>query len=190
VVGNRVTQRDRGQRGPTRETTRDGSRHVAALRGVLQGANPLAIGVTAAGFVAAVLLVVTEFSVVASVDVASGSCQVIQDTNPELADRCELSGFERNGGSFLLLAALCAAMAWGAGLGGSRPAAVILTLIGVAVLGWALLVDLPETNETGALGRNFEGATAAAGPGLTLEIVAGALALAAGAVRLLAPARE
>jgi hypothetical protein len=190
VVGNRVTERDRGQRGPVRETTRDGSRHLGALRGALQGASPLAIGVTAAGVVAAVLLVVTEFSVVASVDVASGSCQVIQDTNPELADRCELSGFERNGGSFLLLAALAAAMAWGAGIGGSRPAAVALVVLGVAVLAWALLVDLPETNETGALGRNFEGATAAAGPGFTIELVAGVLALAAGAVRLLAPARE
>jgi hypothetical protein len=163
---------------------------LAALSGVFQGASPLAIGVTAAGLVAAVLLVVTEFSVVASVDVASGSCEVIQDTNAELADRCELSGFERNGGSFLLVAALTAAMAWGAGMGGSRPAAFALVAVGVAVLAWALLVDLPETNETGALGRNFEGATAAAGPGLTIELVAGALALAAGAVRLLAPARE
>jgi hypothetical protein len=163
---------------------------LAALRGVFEGASPLAIGVTAAGLVAAVLLVVTEFSVVASVDVASGSCQVIQDTNPELADRCELSGFERNGGSFLLVAVLVAVMAWGAGMGGSRPAAVALVAVGVGVLAWALLVDLPETNETGALGRNFEGATAAAGPGLTLELVAGALALAAGAIRLLVPARE
>jgi hypothetical protein len=185
-----VTERDRGGRGSTRETTRDGSRRLAALRAVFQGASPLAIGVTAAGFVAAVLLVVTEFSVVASVDVASGSCEVIQDTNAELADRCELSGFERNGGSFLLVAALTAAMAWGAGVGGSRPAAVALVAVGVAVLAWALLVDLPETNETGALGRNFEGATAAAGPGLTIELVAGALALVAGAVRLFAPARE
>jgi hypothetical protein len=176
VADNRVTERDREQTMPAREATRDGSRHLRALRGAFQGASPLAIGVTAAGLVAAVLLVVTEFSVVASVDVASGSCQVIQDTNPELADRCELSGFERNGGSFILLAVLAGAMAWGAGIGGSRPAAV--------------LVDLPETNETGVLGRNFEGATAAAGPGLTIEIVAGALALAAGAVRLLAPARE
>src|ERR687892_1866187 len=142
------------------------------------------------GPVLALLLVVTEFSVVASVDVASGSCEVIQDTNPELADRCELSGFERNGGSFLLLAALAGVMAWGAGIGGSQPAAVALAAVGVAVLGWALLVDLPETNETGVLGQNFEGATAAAGPGLTIEIVAGVLALAAGAVRLLAPARE
>jgi hypothetical protein len=140
--------------------------------------------------VAAVLLVVTEFSTIASVDVASGSCEVIQDTNPELADRCELSGFERNGGSFLLLAALAAAMAVGAGLGRSRPAAVALVALGAAVLAWALLVDLPETNETGALGANFEGATAAAGPGLTIELVAGGLALLAGAVRLVAPGRE
>jgi hypothetical protein len=185
-----VTERDRGGRGSARETTRDGSRHLAAFSGVIRGASPLAIGVAAVGVVSAVLLVVTEFSVVASVDVASGSCQVIQDTNPELADRCELSGFERNGGSFLLLAVLVAAMAWGAGPGGSRPAAVALVAVGVGLLAWALLVDLPVTDDTGVLGRNFEGATAAAGPGLTIEIVAGALAVLAGAVRLLAPARE
>jgi hypothetical protein len=160
------------------------------FRALFEGASPLAIGVSAAGLVAAVLLVVTEFSVVASVDVASGSCEVIQDTNPDLADRCELTGFERNGGSFLLVAALTGVMAWGAGMGGSRPAAVALVVVGVGVLAWSLLVDLPETDETGLLGRNFEGATAAAGPGLTIEIVAGALALAAGAVRLLVSARE
>src|ERR671915_800693 len=162
---------------------------MGALREVFQGASPLAIGVTAAGLLAAVLLVVTEFSTIASVDVASGSCEVIQDTNPELADRCELSGFERNGGAFILLAVLAGAMAWGAGIGGSRPAAVTLAVVGVAVLAWALLVDLPETNETGLLGQNFEGATAAAGPGLTLEIVAGGLAPGARGGPFLPPPR-
>ena len=157
MVGNRVTERDRGQNGPARETTRDGSRQSAALRGAIQGASPLAIGVTAAGLAAAVLLVATEFSTVASVDVASGSCEVIQDTNPELADRCELSGFERNGGSFLLLAVLAAVMAWGAGIGGSRPAAVALVVVGVAVLAWALLVDLPETERDRRAGAQLRG---------------------------------
>jgi hypothetical protein len=185
-----VTERGRGQTEPVRETTRDGSRHLRALRAAFEGASPLAIGVTAAGLVAAVLLVVTEFSTIASVDLERTSCEVINDSNPELADRCELSGFERNGGSFILLAVLAGAMAWGAGIGGSRPAAWTLAVVGMAVLAWALLVDLPETNETGLLGRNYEGATGAAGAGLTIEIVAGALALAAGAVRLLAPARE
>jgi hypothetical protein len=143
------------------------------------------VAITVAGGVAAVLLVVTEFSTVASVDVASGSCEVTADTDPALADRCELSGFERNGGAFLLLAALTLLMAWGAGVGGSRPAALALVFVGVFALGWALLVDLPVTDETGAIGLNFEGATARAGPGLTLEIVAGGLALAAGTVAFL-----
>jgi hypothetical protein len=177
-----VTERDRRQRGPARETIRDGSRRSAPFPGALRAASPLAIGVTAAGVLAALLLVVTEFATVASVDVASGSCEVIRDTNPDLADRCKLSGFERNGGAFVLLAALAAVMAWGAGVGGSRPAAMALVAVGVFVLAWSLLVDLPVTDDTGALGRNFEGATAAAGAGLTIEIVGGALALLAGAI--------
>jgi hypothetical protein len=137
-----------------------------------------------AALVAAGLLVATEFSTVASVDVANTSCEVIQDSDPDLADRCSLSGFERNGGSFLLVAALIAVMGWGAGLGASRPAAIALVALGVCVLAWALAVDLPVTDDTGALGNNFEGARGQAGIGLTLEIAAGLAAIAAGAVRL------
>jgi hypothetical protein len=136
--------------------------------------------------VAAVLLVATEFSTVARVEVANTSCEVIQDTDPGLADRCELSGFERNGGALLLVAALTAAMAWGAGIGGSRPAGAALVAIGAAVLAWAVFVDLPVTDETGALGASFDGARAVAGTGLTLEILGGVLAAGAGALRLVA----
>jgi hypothetical protein len=57
------------------------------------------------------------------------------------------------------------------------------------VIGWALIVDLPVTDETGAIGLSFEGATAKAGPGLTMELVAGALALGAGVTALLARSR-
>jgi hypothetical protein len=149
-----------------------------------RGATPLAIGIVAAALVAAALLVATEFSTVASVDVANTSCEVIQDSDPDLADRCSLSGFERNGGSFLLVAGLIAAMGWGAGIGRSRPAAAALLALGLAVLAWSLLVDLPVTDETGALGSSFEGARGQAGVGLTLEIVAGLLAIAAGGLRL------
>lgn len=154
--------------------------------GAFRGARPLAIGIVAVGLVAAVLLVVTEFSTVASVDVANTSCEVIQDSDPDLADRCELSGFERNGGALLLVALLVGAMAWGAGVGRSRPAAIALVAIGLGVVAWALLVDLPVTDETGALGNSFEGARGQAGPGLTLEILAGVLAVAAGGLGLLA----
>jgi hypothetical protein len=157
--------------------------------GVFRGLHAVSIAVVAASLAAAVLLFATEFSTVASVDVASGACEVINDTDPALADRCELSGFERNGGSFLLVAAFVVAMGVGAALGGSRPAAVALLAIGLGVLAWALLVDLPVTSETGALGESFAGAHAQAGTGLWLEILAGLLAAGAGALRLLAPAR-
>jgi hypothetical protein len=184
-----VTESDREQRRAARETTADGSRRLAVFTGRFSGATPLAIGIVAASLAGAVLLFATEFSTVASVDVASGSCEVIHDTDPALADRCELSGFERNGGAFLLVGAFTLAMGWGAGVGGSRPAAVALVAIGAAVLLWALLVDVPVTNETGALGESFEGAKGQAGTGLWLEIVAGVLAAGAGALRLLARPR-
>jgi hypothetical protein len=137
--------------------------------------------------VAALLMAATEFLTVASVDVASGSCEVINDANPQLADRCALSGFERHGGAFLLLAVLTLAMSFAAGPGRSRPAAAALLVIGGLVLGLALLLDLPQTQETGAIGRNFEGANAQAGPGLFTELIGGALAVAAGALRILRP---
>ena len=74
-------------------------------------------------------------------------------------------------------------MALGAGPGRSRPAAFALIMLGAVVLVWALFFDLPVTDETGVIGRNFEGATASAGPGFTVEVVAGVLAVAAGAGR-------
>jgi hypothetical protein len=153
----------------------------------LRHSGGVAIGVAAAGALSALLLAITEFLTVASVDVASGSCEVINDANPELADRCMLSGFERHGGAFLLLALLVAAMAIGASAGRSRPAAVALIVIGVLVLGIALIADLPQTHQAGAIGRDFEGAKAQAGPGLFTELLAGVLALGAGAARLLRP---
>jgi hypothetical protein len=134
--------------------------------------------------VAALLLVVAEFATIASVDVASGSCEVINDANPDLADRCSLSGFERHGGALLLLAVVAAVMAWGAGVGGSRPASVALVAVGVVVLVIAIGLDLPVTDDTGAIGRNFEGAEGRRGTGLYIEIAAGVLAAAAGARRL------
>jgi hypothetical protein len=184
LAENHVPERDRERGRTARETTDDGSRQSAVSAGAFRGATPLAIGIVTAALVAAMLLVATEFSTVASVKVANTSCEVIHDSDPALADRCSLSGFERNGGSFLLVAGLIAAMGWGAGIGRSRPAAAALIALGVAVLGWAMLVDLPVTDETGALGSTFEGARGQAGIGLTLEIVAGLLAITAGALRL------
>jgi hypothetical protein len=145
----------------------------------------LALAVTGAGLLAAVLMVLADFLPIVSVDVAGGSCEVINDTSPQLADACEQSGFERHGPALVLLAPVVAAMAWGAGRGGSRPAAAALLALGVVVLAIALLIDLPVTDDTGAIGPRFEGAEADAETGFTLELVAGTLAAVAGTARLL-----
>ena len=146
--------------------------------------DPLGLAILAAGLVAGLLLVVTEFSTIASVDVASGSCEVINDSDPELADRCSLSGFERHGGAVLLLGIVALLMAWGAGVGASRPAALALIGIGAIVLAIAVVNDLPETGRTGAIGPRFAGAEGQKGLGLYLELAGGILAIGAGALRL------
>jgi hypothetical protein len=151
----------------------------------MRGADRLALGVTVAGAIAGLLMILSEFLTVASVDVASGSCEVINDANPALADRCSLSGFERHGGALILIGLLALLMALGAGVGRSRPAGVALLIAGALVLGIALIADLPVTDDTGAIGQNFEGAKAMAGVAFYLELVAGALAVLAGLTRVL-----
>ena len=121
---------------PGREATVDGSRghgvRFAALGAALRRSGRVGQAIVAMALVGGVLMIVTEPLTVASVDVASGSCAVIQDSNPELADRCTLSGFERHGGALILLGLLSIAMGLGAGAGGSRPAA--FALVGVAAI--------------------------------------------------------
>ena len=140
----------------------------------------LALALTGAGLVAAALMVLADFLAIVSVDVASGSCEVINDSNPELADGCVQSGLERHGPALAVLGVVAGVMAWGAGVGGSRPAAIALAVVGAVVLGIALLVDLPVTDDTGAIGPRFEGARAQAESGFTVELAAGALALVTG----------
>ena len=159
---------------------------MAGFRAATRSASRFALVLTVTGMVAGLLLVISEFSTIASVQLRHGtSCEVINDSDPSLADRCSLSGFERHGGAFILLGLLAGAMAWGAGVGRSRPAALALLAIGALVVVLALTLDLPQTHRTGAIGRNFEGASGKAGAGLYLELLGGALAAGAGAARLL-----
>ena len=133
-------------------------------------------------------MVLTEFLTVAAVELTAGeSCGSRLATDPATADRCSLSGFERHGGALALLGAVTVAMAWGAGPGRSRPAAYALIALGAVVLAWALLVDLPATNETGGIGPLYANARAVAGPGLFSELAGGLLAVGVGVLRVLRP---
>lgn len=188
-----VAERRSRRQDPARETARNVSRGETARTGrfsaLAGGSDPLSLAVTALGAVGGLLMAVSLFTTIVSVNVANGACEVINDSDPGLAAKCQLSGFERHSVALLLLGVIAIVMAVGAGRGRSRPAAAALLVIGSLVLGLAIFSDEPVTKQTGAIGRNFEGAKAEAGSGFYLEIAAGALAGAAGALGLLVPRR-
>lgn len=186
-----MTERNRGRRETGRETTHDGStlaewrsgRFPAALRG--SGGRSSAILLL--GVLAAVLMAGSLLATVVSIDVAAGSCEVINDVDPELADGCVQTGVERHGLVYFILAVAVTGMAWGAARGPSRPAAAALVALGALSLAIAVASDVPAADETGVIGRDFAGAEARAGAGLWMEVAAGTLAAAAGLLGLTRP---
>jgi hypothetical protein len=137
--------------------------------------------------VAGALMLLTEVTTVISVDLRNTSCEVIYDSSPELADDCSQTGFERSSVALLLFGLLTFVMGSGAAFGRSRPAALALIAIGVVVLGFTLLGDLPASDDTGLIGRDYAEAEASAGAGLWFELVAGVLAVLAGLLRVIRP---
>jgi hypothetical protein len=90
-----------------------------------------------------------------------------------------------------VIAVAIAVMAFGAVVGGSRPAAVAVVVLALGSLAIALLVDLPDVDETGLIGRTYDAAVAEPRAGLYLEIAGGCAALLGGALILAArPARR
>jgi hypothetical protein len=132
-------------------------------------------------------MLLAEVTTVISVDLKNTSCEVIYDSNPSLADNCSQVGFERHSVALLLLGLLTFVMGSGAAFGRSRPAAVALIAIGIVVLGLGLIVDLPASDDTGLIGRDYAEAEASPGIGLWLELIGGALAVLAGAMRVIRP---
>jgi hypothetical protein len=151
------------------------------------GVSRFAIAVAAAALLAGVLMLLTEVTTVIRVDLRNTSCEVIYDSNPSLADDCSQTGLERSSVALLLFGLITFAMGAGAAFGKSRPAAVALIAIGVIVLGFTLLGDLPASDDTGLIGRDYEQAEASAGIGLWFELAAGILAVLAGLLRVIRP---
>jgi hypothetical protein len=166
-----------------RRAIADGSRRLALPAGV----SRYAIAVAAVAAAAGVLMLLTEVTTVIRVDLRNTSCEVIYDSNPSLADDCSQTGLERSSVALLLFGLLTFVMGAGAAFGGSRPAALALIAIGAIVLGFALLGDLPASDDTGLIGRDYAEATASAGSGLWFELIGGILAVVAGLIRVVRP---
>ena len=132
-------------------------------------------------------MLLAEVTTVISVDLKTTSCAGIYDTNPSLADDCNQIGFERHSVALLLLGLLTFVMGSGAAFGRSRPAAMALIAIGVVVLGLALALDLPASNDTGVIGQDYAEAHATVGPGFWFEVLGGAFAVLAGLLRVIRP---
>ena len=171
------------RRESTPEAAVDGSRTSAAANGLLRGGR-IGLAVLVLAVAAAVLMVAAEVSTYREIKVVTASCEELTRSTPDVAEDCVTKGGEQHNWALVLVAAVTLLMAWGAGPGRSRPAAAALAALGLLVLAIALIGDLPNTDVTGAVGRNFDQARGEAGATVPLEILAGVLALAAGAIRL------
>ena len=68
-------------------------------------------------------------------------------------------------------------MACGAVRGGSRPAAIAAVVLAAIALFVALVIDLPDLNETGLIGRTYDQAEARPQVGFFVETLGAVLAL-------------
>jgi hypothetical protein len=136
--------------------------------------------VMAAGFVAGLLLIITEFARLSYVTTITATCSDFAD--PGLRDRCLTVGHESHHYGFAILGLFVLLMTFGAAVGGSRPAAVALLVAGLLGLGITLFKDLPKTNDTGEIGRDFVHGQAHKGNGFWFELVGSTLAIACGVV--------
>jgi hypothetical protein len=151
------------------------------------GVSRFAIALAAVACAAGLLMLLTEVTTVIRVDLRNTSCEVIYDSNPSLADDCSQTGLERSSVALLLFGLLTFVMGAGAAFGKSRPAALALIAIGAIVLGFTLLGDLPASDDTGLIGRDYDQASASPGVGLWFELAGGMLAVLAGLLRVIRP---
>lgn len=160
------------------------SRGISAALGRL-GALRLAILVL--GVVGGAVLIVSDFLTLYHVDVVTASCSDL--ASPNLRDACTTTGGAHHGYALVVLGAISLLMAWGAAMGGSRPAGFALLVLGVASLAIVLAVDLPDVHKTGIVGDQFSNATAKPGIGFWLSIAGAALVTVAGLLRLVVSRR-
>jgi hypothetical protein len=164
----RLLQGDSGRRGRGTEQVRDSIRW----------------GVLGASLLAALLMVVAEFTTLFTVHVESSSTAIKTVTTGS-----------HHSYALLPIAALVTLLAIGFWRDASRPALLAIGLLGIVTLLIALLGDLPDANATGLAGSStthFVNASSTPSAGLYLETL-GAVALVitcgVGFIALGAPAR-
>jgi hypothetical protein len=126
-------------------------------------------------FVAAVVLVVAEFSTVSYRTIGIGACA--DRVGP---DKCRTIGHDAHAYALVILAVVGLVMAWGAVVGRSRAAAFATAAIGIAVLVIALALDLPGLDDQRGLEKLYNDVGTHVGNGFRLELLGGVLLLLVG----------
>ena len=156
---------------PTRGARTDDSSGRASLRPALSGLSAASVGLLLAGIAGGVLLIVADFSTLFEVKAVTAVLETRK-------------GSEHHTHALALIGVLALPVAAGASLGGSRPAAVALTVLGAIALVIVLAVDLPDVHSTGFT-KTFDEAEASPESGFYLETLGVALVLVAGVGNLL-----
>ena len=172
-----------GGRMATPEATADDSRGSDArqrsgapgIAGRIRASGVLGWAVLALSLTASVVLFVTELSTLSYRTIGIGGCE--SRVNPGV---CTTTGADAHGHALWLIALLVLLFGFGAAVGKSRPAGLAVAVCGAVVLGIALIADAPDLGGLRGLDANYMTVAAHTGSAFWLELVGGALAVAAG----------
>jgi hypothetical protein len=89
----------------------------------------------------------------------------------------EQSAGSHHGYALLVVGLALLPMAWGAVRGGSRPAALAALALALIAVFVVLVIDLPDLNETGLIGRTYDAAESRPQIGFFVETLGATLAL-------------
>jgi hypothetical protein len=154
----------------TRQARRDYSRGFSAFPGRAGGLAPLRALLALAGLAGAALLLVATFATVIHINVVT-------------VTKVTASGWDRHGPALLIIAIASVLMLAGA-LRGARPAMAALAALGLVALLIALIGDQPHIHDTGAIGQDYDQATAGPSFGYYAETLGAVLLLLSGALML------
>ena len=164
------------------EAAKDASRGPGGRTAAFKGAGVLGMLLLLAGLAGAVLLVIADFSEISYRTIGIGAC-----SNRESPGVCSTVGHSQHGYALVILAVVALPMAWGAGVGRSRAAALALVAIGLTVLGISLLGDLPKEDELRGLDTRYADVQGHLGPAFKIQLAGGILLFLAGGLALARP---
>jgi hypothetical protein len=125
--------------------------------------------------VAAIVLVVAEFSTISYRTIGIGAC-----ADRVGADKCRTVGHDAHAYALVILAVVGLVMAWGAAVGRSLAAAWATVGVSVAVLVIAAALDGPSLGDRRGLEKLYDNVQTHTGDGFRLELIGGVLLLLVG----------